>query len=474
MFQSINYFYEEFNFAIVIAIFITVMILIFFNRLYVAFSLVMATFFFKNLSFELISNIEIWKLSMLVFLISGLTVNSRWLNGLSYVMKETNFLYLWLIYTLLTSFVFTLMLVYIDGIGGSYIGFLNNEGRILTQGIYYLMVLSLLVSPLVTLCSINNVVNTLMWTAKGIVVLAFLGLFQKLAYDLSGIDIFPINRAGVFDAEAASLNNMYVSGVRRINSLAGEPKNFAIALVFCIGLIIFGIKYAFFSIWKWCGLLAVLLIALYYTYSTTGFILLVIMGLIYFFSGVKRLKYLFLKSLFLLPILAIIFAAWKYGEQDAVSFVVGKSDLEVQDESILEAILENPIIGIFGVGAGNIHQIAVNNLPSDFPLFKDKAYKPNSGFLFIISDSGVIGFILLSLGIFSLIRHAKRICEKNRGNSYETRLLLYLSDLLLMVFFMFLARFNEILFVVIGLLCATIIMVRRSMSTADNNYSRIE
>lgn len=462
MFSLLQNIYIDYNFVIILAIVALVVLAAAHGKFEVSFAILFATFFYKNLAFMLVSSIEPWKLSVFGIVGATLIVRSKTLNNLLRTPRAAKFIYAWSAYAILMSVVVSLFLATQPGSKTNYAGFLNNEGRILSQGAYYILILMLFITPIVSLRSIQSIYSAVRAGVYGIILLAILGLAQYGIYHGSGVDIFPINRAGEYEKNIAILNNMYVSDIVRIGSLAGEPKHLAIALVFGIAIIIFGIKHSFLSAKKYIYFVGLMLIALYFTYSTTGFALMAIILLVATVGEGNLRKRT--KTVTFAAIVGSIASllVWSLGDRSALTFVVERTGLEVQDDSVYMALVNNPFIALFGAGAGNIHHFSGDYLPHDFPLFKDKAYKPNSGILFVIADSGFIGLLVLSSAVFLLIKNARRSCSNLTPlEPIKRNTLMFLSDLLLVSFALFLARYTEMLFLVLGLLCSALILVKK-------------
>lgn len=457
MFQFIRTIYENFNFLISMFFISVIIILLLLNKKKAALAIVGATFFYKNLTFQLVSNMEIWKISVALLLISLPKTKKKAIKSINHISKPINALLIYIIYIVLTSSVFTLILPFTNI--STYSSFSDNEGRIITQLVYYFLIFMLFFSPLISLSKIEDLIYVIRWIIIGILVLATFGVLQKISFMTTGLNLFPINRAGILDETDATLNNAFVSNITRINSLAGEPKHFSISLVIGIGMIMYGVNHSLIFIRWWPLWIITMLILLYFTYSTTGFVLLIIFIFIFIFRmRIKRIPLIGVSCLFI-----ILIGYWLIqSESDAIYFVMQKTGLEIQDESIQEAIINNPLIFLIGVGAGNIHHFSIDYLPDDFGLFRDKAYKANSGLLFVLADAGLFGYLALTFCVYWLIRYIKIYCKKYILTNLEHRLLLYLSDITIMTFIVFNFRYTELFFLVMGLTSSAIVLVAQN------------
>lgn len=464
MISTIQNIYVDLNIGITVSLLLVLAAMILTGRLRIAFVVLASSMFFKNLSFELVSGLEAWKIAILPLFIGTLAVRDNMYSGIVFVKSTKSIVLLWLFYSIFSSLMFIFISITLYAGSSHYQGFFNNEGRFITQSAYYLMLISLTFIPIAVFSESRQIVSALKWVLHSIILLAMLGVFQKIAYDTTGIDIFPVNRAGVFDYDATLLHAEYSPEIRRINSLAGEPKHLAIVCVIGIGLILNGIKHTLLDFRKYFLGCAVLLFALYYTRSTTGFVLFIILVMHYAISdmsmpGIKRIM---IVTVALIPFAAALLIG---DGQETVSYLARRTGLEIQDASVMDALIDMPLLSIFGSGAGNIHQLAIQYLPADFPLFRERAFKPNSGILFIIADSGFIGLLLLSTVVFISTRDARRLASADTIPEETKSTLLFLSDILFMSFAFFLVRYSEFFFLIIGLMLSIRTIAAKSIAT---------
>ena len=286
------------------------------------------------------------------------------------------------------------------------------------------------------------------------VVVGFFAVFQVVVVTFTGVNLFPI--IGSDD----SLRSAYILDKSfRATSFAGEPKH--LGMIMSIGLTMFFLARVlsiymgkFFKFYIPLVMIAALLLSL----SATG-IFLTIVGIliigIVFFSKIPKLK-------IVVSILCII--AFQLAANVDLEFLssldsqVSKNGLEVQDQSVSSALFDNPIFLFAGTGLGNIHLLAVNYLPPDFPLFKDHGYKANSGFFFVVGDSGLIGMILLVLAVFCIFE----VFLKLRGrldleNSKESVVAI---SLLLISLINFILRYDVIFFFISGFVLSRFSVLR--------------
>jgi hypothetical protein len=137
---------------------------------------------------------------------------------------------------------------------------------------------------------------------------------------------------------------------------------------------------------------------------------------------------------------------------------LSKTELEVQDESVIRALIENPGLFLTGTGLGNIHLFAVDYLPVNFPLFRDQGYKANSGLFFVVGDSGLIGLLILVaapfFGLQAYGRDRWRFCAEHRKEASVALALIFVSLL------SFLLRYDVFYFLLSGFVFSRLLVLR--------------
>jgi len=117
--------------------------------------------------------------------------------------------------------------------------------------------------------------------------------------------------------------------------------------------------------------------------------------------------------------------------------------LEHFDEATNNFFKENIAYLISGVGWGNIHKFAKDYLPASADFAYNSAWMPNSGILYLLAGSGVIGAILFFQFFRKVLSWPNLI--KNH-NSQEK----YLKQIVIFALLTFIVRNNEILFFLTG------------------------
>lgn len=405
---------------------------------------------FKGLYLWVGTNIEIWKiLSAVSLLIYGPTFLLKSYNGI----KKNRYFHLlmfYISYVVLMTIIFHFLIPGQDKhtVAG---GFFKNEGRYIYQIGLFMITVNLILWPIYVLKNKDDISKLFRIVFYSVSVLSILGLFQELSIMFFNNDPFPIHRPEGFDYEGGSLVIPGAETIHRINSLAGEPKHLAIAIIIGMAVTLLHrlngkriIRYdlVFFTLF---------LVSLVLTYSTTGYIWYgVIMFLLVMLYGLKLSRNIL--ALLIAASITMVVAHYSTGGEPTpyIMKTINKTGLEVQDEAVLNFLLEEPHYAITGLGLGNIHFYADQYLPPGFPLFRDTPFKGNTGFLLLLGDIGFIGLLLLFFFISGLIKSTQNLSRSlNKKISTDDKIIIHLTIILLALFAL---RYFEFFFVVLGYL----------------------
>lgn len=325
-------------------------------------------------------------------------------------------------------------------------GFFRSEGRFLSQIILWLLYFSLIPIAYNYIKSKDSIYLYLKTYLNAIIVLIILGWIQYSVYQLSGTDIFPID----FYADGTPRTGMWGymgSGIFRICSLGGEPKGFSQSLVMAFFIIQVSNKFDY-KYFKYDFLLKILIvITIFMTLSTSGFVLFIILYFIYYISmvllGLIQIKFT-VKNIILS---SLIFFSIFYLINDNLDFFTSVADQRLLnrdiasedfDQPIQDFLIAQPQYSIFGSGMGNIH-----NLAEGYISIKNRFYMENtifvakSGYLKIISELGFIGLSLFLLMNFSIIRN---LIYRYKSSKHHSTVYLIVTILLILSVFAVLAR----------------------------------
>ncbi|MEW6053100.1 MAG: hypothetical protein AB1552_04815 [Nitrospirota bacterium] len=368
-------------------------------------------------------------------------------------IKDNKFFHLLLFYVFYALFLTVLFLFMIPEHDKHTVvgGFFKNEGRFMYQIGFFLITLNLVLWPIYVIKNEEELFRILKIMVYSVVVLSAFGIVQELSIMLMNYDPFPIHRPTGFDYEGGSLVIPEAETRHRMNSLAGEPKHLGIALI--VGMIIILlhrlngkkiIRYDFIF-------LIIFLICLVATYSTTGYIWYgVAMVLITLLYGV-RLSRNILGLLIAAGITMLVMHFSTGGEPETyIAKTINKAGLEVQDEAVFDFLKEEPYFAITGLGLGNVHFYADDYLPPRFPLFRDTPFKGNSGLFLLSGDVGFLGMSMLFMLIIGLIKSNKKKSVLLNGTlNTNDKILIHF---LIIASVMFLLRYFEFLFVIVGMM----------------------
>lgn len=357
--------------------------------------------------------------------------------------KVDVYFFIFIIYALLISIIGTLLLYWFDQQSVKIMigGFLKNEGRIIVQSIFFLVTFCLIFTVAFFLKSKDDIEYLLRVITKVLCLTALLGLIQYTVVVFFGFqNPFPINTGDYSDGGHTG----YISNLTfRVNSIVGEPKHFGLAMTLGMNILILSIMNRIKLVKYQTQWLALFVLMIFLTFSTTGYVLSIISIISCFIiSGKINFKYLIAASFFILLAISIQYFLGS-DTKEVVSSQFQKAGLEVQDLASLRFLISEPQYLIFGTGMGNIHHYAVEYLPKDFPLFRDTPFKGNSGFVMYLSDFGFVGIILLYMPVFILLFDYLKRKNVDRIDKVAMQLFFIFSLL-------FLFRYTELFFLLAG------------------------
>ena len=310
---------------------------------------------------------------------------------------------------------------------------LREEGRFLVQIVLNILpVYGLLFLIVNHIRNRTELIRAFKAFVLGITILVGLGLVQFLLFKVAGIDMFPLGSYSSIGRTSVYNTIEQLGGWIRICSLAGEPKGLgAITAVGAAVLILAGkfLPETFSSYrikaWIFAGVLIL-------TLSTGGILLGGLLALTafsfrYLFS---RYNWNLFRASVLLPFffISVIFAraysiVFNLVQYRIIQRIVGENEytgggIEDFDQTIMAFLNDNPWWIITGSGWGNIHNLSQAYIPPHFAYYmQDTIFVAKSGYLKIISENGLIGFLLLLFfeGV-TLLQLYKRF---NRGRIYK-------------------------------------------------------
>jgi hypothetical protein len=298
-------------------------------------------------------------------------------------------------------------------------------------------------------------------------IVAYGAIVQFLLVRFLGINIFPIIGSD------GTIRSAYIMQlVFRASSFAGEPKH--LGLLMSMGLI-----YCFlarllripsggrFAFHKPLAMTIALLLSL----STTGFAITaigIVAAAVIFFRRIRGLDLALAGIAFAIIFTQVIGA----GGDFATSLLsqLNRMEIEVQDQSIVQGLLNEPLLLVTGTGLGNIHLFAVDYLPPDFPLFRDQGYKANSGLWFVIGDSGLIGLFFLLMGplfgVQSYLHMRRNLTQENRRDALTA------VAMVLVTLVSFMLRYDVLFFLISGFVVTRLAVLRDAETVGVEGIAR--
>ncbi len=365
------------------------------------------------------------------------------------------------VYFIYTFAISILMWLVFSAEGLGEVGTQGSTSRALTQAVYFLFVIGLYGlgmwagRHLTTIGLLRAIILIAVIAAYG-------AILQVLIVSFIGVNIFPI--IGSDD----TVRSAYIMGLTfRATSFVGEPKHLGLlmsmGLTSCFLIRLFRIRTS--------GRLAVhkpmvMVIALLMTLSTTGIAVTaggIGVASVIFFRRLRGTDIAVAVGLALLLLTQIIGSGGNFAI--ALEGQLNKSELEVQDQSVVEGLLDNPSLILTGTGLGNIHIFAEDYLPPNFPLFRDGGYKANSGLFFVMGDSGLIGVLLLLSGpLFAM----SGLAQLRRSLSIDQRKEAFSAVALILVSLMsFMLRYDVSYFLFSGFVFTRLTLLRTQVLSVN-------
>lgn len=255
-----------------------------------------------------------------------------------------------------------------------------------------------------------------------VIILCVLGCVQVLSYFLFNFDPFPI---GILSSEEVQKQGIFVfkgTPILRMSSLGGEPKHIAYSIVTVLSIMYIQILYdrnRRSISKKELIIFLFLFLSLVLTFSTQGFILLLVDLFFIMFVSVYVLKDIRIKKvIYVVFLLFILLYLLFYFERNILLLLQERTIVRLQETGFIEdwnkAVLgflrEHPKYWLTGVGLGNIHLYAQNYIPAQAPLYmSENVFVAKSGFFRLISEVGFIGFLFFSYAYFKPVFALKKI-----------------------------------------------------------------
>jgi O-antigen ligase len=282
----------------------------------------------------------------------------------------------------------------------------------------------------------------------GLKILTVLGIAQFLIYFISGYDFLPYGLTEDLDPLSASEDIIFQNiGFLRISSLGGEPKGLAVSLVIGITMLLFlkiskkDVSIEGINFW-----MVLMFFVLVVTLSTSGFLLVLLpLAIFLVYSFYKITDKIHTKIIIGLALTCAFFVFQDLIYEIIDARLLARSSIllsEDIDDSIIKFLEDNPIHLFFGTGLGNIHLHAINFIqdPNLYKIRLNEIFISRYGYLKIISESGILGFILFLLLNVQITQRIFQ--EEGLINKY----IVFLFFITLFIYYFFRAGYCEVEF----------------------------
>lgn len=286
---------------------------------------------------------------------------------------------------------------------------------------------------------------------RGLVLLAVLGMLQVVVSVVFHVNLFPTN----FFKDGRPVVDLMDQVTKvlpfvRLTSLGGEPKNIASSLAIGIMLLYYLAqkKITFFQYQRW--LIPLFIVCILFTLSTSGIGLVVIFFVVSLLLDIPTRAFWRIRksSLYALPlVIAALWFSWPFVSTIIEQRVVERSKeltSEEVDEVIQKFLVAQPSWAVFGTGLGNVHNLAAPYFGNDYYVLniRGKIFTSRYGYIKLISENGVVGFLLFS---FAFLWVAYRVSR------YHSHLAWILFRAILITVLFYYARanyvFSELMFI---------------------------
>jgi hypothetical protein len=280
----------------------------------------------------------------------------------------------------------------------------------------------------------------------GVIVLCAIGLAQWTLREFLDVRVLGIARDGIHGEWEDAFFVIAGEQFNRINSLAREPKDLAVAIAVALPLVLW--RYRGF---KRIALALVSMLSLLLTYSTTGVVILFVAMVIFLFKAIvdARIRIpLPLRHVILLVLgIAVIGLALTTDVKETPDFghtiareviedrVLSRlqEPLEEYDALTLEFLSKQPIWTLSGVGAGMLPRFANAYLPTDPVLLAymdNHTWDAKAGFLRSLGSFGLIGLALGLASFLLILRALKESADSAPGERAPAFLFTYIVFLI--------------------------------------------
>lgn len=268
------------------------------------------------------------------------------------------------------------------------------------------------------------------------VFLCLLGWLQIIIWNVAGVDILPV---GIVNSLFGGLQSEYLGhpgAVFRMTSLGGEPQHLGASIL--VAILILQMKYLYSGLSRQLKYVYVfLLLSMYQTYSSVALFLYLAITLVTIWITLKpthfkihnfhsRRRQLIAYMMVVVSVFSIVAIVGPSNDSETRSFLDtiydrtwGRITSETGQERYYQDDFDAPVIDFLldhpetiptGVGMGNIHLYVNDYLPKDVAVYAaNTALVAKRGYLRLISELGLVGFLLLFLWFYAEYRNIYRL-----------------------------------------------------------------
>lgn len=240
--------------------------------------------------------------------------------------------------------------------------------------------------------------------------MAVLGIAQSLIYSVTAFDILPMRKD--FVSETMGLSAVAENGFLRATAGVGEPKQLAKFAAIGLALQLLSHKKLGYSKWKinhilvFCG-------AIFFTASTTGYILLLAAFGFYCLKNASKHKSFTIIFIIIFIVMAVLIlnseiVVDKFDRAENAGEIAG---LENSDSAAVRWLLAEPYFAIFGVGLvntvayANKYASSANNFINYYP------YTLRRGIVYHLAETGIVGTVIFMRIVSALYKSCKNNTE---------------------------------------------------------------
>lgn len=425
---------------IVVTILLVTISYLFLIRKIDLFQVLIFFFPFAQLSYD--AGLTIYLYQVILFLLVLTTIFRQ-----RAIVLANRALYLYLLYVVVGTIIISNLAIddYLD-LGG----YFRSEGRYISQIILYLLMFSITIISHYYIRKEASFFPYIKIYIISVSVLCMLGIVQVVMFNFTGNDVFPLSIVGNIDREPVIFGRTIGFYIFRMSSFAGEPKSLAMHVIAAY-FILQAFNKNKINLFSFDSKLKVLFLGvLLATLSTGGYVLFVILIIvtmvIRLFSN-KSIKFHHINKVKIYSLLTTLFLGvvlFSYYDYLSIIFQNRILDREILSEDfdyvVISFLIDNLSWIYAGSGLGNIHNLSVDYIPnSSLRYMEGVIFVAKSGYLRLLSESGIIGLILFLL--FNYVVYMKlRKATKSNIETIDNRHIESLKVILIVVTLMFLAR----------------------------------